>query len=288
MKILFLSKAAPDYQADMLFHGLRTLYGTDVVDAERRYFMYKGADTQSLYGRGFTLYGLLDEGQVDRDDIPAKIASRYYDLIIYGSIQRCYAYVPEVRAAYPPERIVFVDGEDQPLYLRDYAKAGHYFKRELHSPQPGLTPIQFAIPAEKIVTDAPKSGFMAPLDPMNLHTYIYNDEPTYYASYRSAMFGKTMKKAGWDCLRHYEIMSQLCIPYFENLEHCPPTIMQNLPKQELLLAKTVLDYDGFNYFQTNSGRDLYQMLLEKITQTLRDKLTTTALANYLLSHVARA
>jgi hypothetical protein len=29
------------------------------------------------------------------------------------------------------------------------------------------------------------------------------------------------KKGGWDCLRHYEIIGNGCMPYFENIEKCP-------------------------------------------------------------------
>ena len=43
-----------------------------------------------------------------------------------------------------------------------------------------------------------------------------------------------MKKGGWDCLRHYEIMMNGCIPIFEGLIDCPQLTLTTLPKSELL------------------------------------------------------
>ena len=67
MRILYISGGqGPDYMCDMLFHGLRRTLGTDVVDVNRLWYMYAHefregtADKSKLYGRGFTLYGLLE------------------------------------------------------------------------------------------------------------------------------------------------------------------------------------------------------------------------------------
>lgn len=286
MNLLYISKAdGADYQCDMAFHGLRSLFGPSVVDANRMAHMYQGADTRSLYGKGFTLYGLLEEGEVDRTDISAKIRNNAFDYVIYGSIHRSELYFPEVMESYPAKKIIFIDGEDQPLFLKDCTRHGWYFKRELYSPQAGCFPIQFAIPEQKISHEFTKTVFMAPLDPMDTRTYVYDDEKSYYESYAASLFAKTRKKAGWDCLRHYEIMANGCLPYFENLEFCPDTIMTGLPKEELLLAKSVLEYKGFNFFETSCGLDLWRRLMERVQGTLRAKLTTTALAKYILDTV---
>ena len=203
--------------------------------------MYVGADRAQMYGKGMTLYAELPDIEVDRIDIPRKIATRYFDLVIYGSIHRCHDYLHEVRSMYPPNRIVFIDGEDHPGYLQGLG--GPYFKRELHNPQPGVFPIQFAIPKEKILKSPPtKTRLMAPMDPLDKSTYIYNTEETYYAQYAECYYAATMKKAGWDCLRHYEILSQWCIPYFRCLEECPPSIMTHLPKAQLSVVTKMIEY----------------------------------------------
>lgn len=283
LKVLFISAASgPDYLCDCAFHGLRTLLGPDCVDDARLAYMYRGYETKNLYGKGFTLYGLLDEGSVDRTDTLAKIRKRYFDLIVFGSIHRDHRYLFDIMEHYRQNEIVFLDGEDQPLFLSDCVHHGMYFKRELYTPQYKVFPIQFGIPEEKLVGASRKSTFMAPLDPFNPRTYIYSDESAYYHDYQKSLFGKTMKKAGWDCMRHYEIMASECVPYFENIEYCPPTIMVDLPKEELVFAKTLVDYKGFNVFELSAGKELWSNLNERIQRVLREKLTTVALARYIL------
>lgn len=283
MKVLFISAGeGADYLCDMAFHGLRSLFGTDVVDVNRLWFMYKGADLRGMYGKGFTLYGLIEEGQVDRTDIAWKIANRFFDIVVFGSIHRYWEYLQEVLAAYPADQIVFLDGEDSPSFLKDFVDKGLYFKRELHSPQRNVFPIQFGIPEEKILGPMQKTAVVAPMDPFNPQTYIYEDEPAYYEQYRSAMFAKTMKKAGWDCLRHYEIMACGSIPWFLNLEHCPTSIMEDLPKEDLLLAKSLLEYQGLPIFLRTCGKELWLDLNSRIQKVLREKLTTEALAKRIL------
>ena len=160
MKILYISKGRkPDYQCDMLFHGLRTLLGPDVVDVSRIWFMYANSfgpgkhDLSECYGRGFTLYGLLpDDSHVDRTDIRKKIKNRYFDLIIYGSVHRDQSFLNKVRSIYPPSKIIFIDGEDGPGTASVLGQ-GIYFKRELVDAD--ALPIQFAIPKEKIVPEIP-------------------------------------------------------------------------------------------------------------------------------------
>lgn len=285
MKILFIPAVGNgDYQQDCLFHGLHSLLGPDCVDYDPLYYMYKGVNTASLYGKGFTLYGLLDN-IADRTDLDSKIRNHYFDYAIFGSVQRDHYHYGQIADFFPPQNIAFIDGEDGPLYMKDAADRGVYFKRELHSPKPGVFPIQFAIPEEKVITSHSKSAMLAPLDPMDTRTYIYNDEPSYYESYRSAMFGKTMKKAGWDCLRHYEILASMCLPYFQNIEHCPYTIMMEFPKQECAVINSLLEYQGFNIFERSSGRELWADLMQRCHEILMSKLTTKALATRFLDQM---
>src|ERR1700739_426631 len=106
MRVLYISGGqGPDYLCDMLFHGLRSELGDGVIDDVRLWYMYAnefGAgkkDRSQLYGRGFTLYGLLrSDSGIDRTDIESKIRSRFFDLVIYGSIHRCAHLLREVLA----------------------------------------------------------------------------------------------------------------------------------------------------------------------------------------------
>lgn len=292
MRVLFISAGqSPDYLCDMLFHGLRSELGADAVDVERSWYMYADEfgegrrDRSKLYGRGFTVFGLLpSDNDVDRTDIEQKIRTRYFDYIIYGSIHRCAKYIRDVMLAYPPERIVFVDGEDQPTIITQLQGRGIYFKRELETSTAGVLPIQFAIPEQRIGTvPQQKTKLQAFVDPRDPRTYIYHDEASYYGDYAQSYFGITMKKAGWDCLRHYEIMANGCIPWFLNLEQCPQLTMPFLPKFELITAKNLLETTGPEVFETATGLETWTVLQRRVETLLRRHCTTRALAQYVLT-----
>ena len=152
MKILFVTAAKGlDYLADCVFHGLVSS-GHQVVDS--RYLWYLSPITAEqkmrLYGRGFTISGLLpDRSSIDRSDLPRKIQDREFDVIVYGSIHRCADYLDLVIKTYPRNRIIFLDGEDEPIHsgtdtLVQLLDKGIYFKRELKDSR--TLPISFSFP----------------------------------------------------------------------------------------------------------------------------------------------
>lgn len=296
-RVLFVSGAGmPDYQCDMLMHGLRELLGADAVDVARIWYLYAGDfadgrnDLSALYGRGFSIYGLLgDDRDVDRSDIAAKIAARHFDLVVFGSVRRCLDHLDLVLAHYPPRAIAFVDGEDDQSVFAPLVGRGVYFKRELVTESPAVRPIHFAIPRSKIATEAvPKTRFHAEIDPDDRRTYVYTDEASYYRGYGQSFFGLTRRKAGWDCLRHYEIMANRCIPDFADIERCPPATMVPLPKYELWAARRELVGAGREAISSLEGRDRWEQLWRAIERVLHARLTTVALARYVLDSMAAA
>ena len=44
--------------------------------------------------------------------------------------------------------------------------------------------------------------------------YAYHDEAAYYAQYAGSFFAVTRAKAGFDSLRHYEILARGTMPFF--------------------------------------------------------------------------
>ncbi len=129
-----------------------------------------------------------------------------------------------------------------------------------------LHPITFSIPKNKIVLEIPnKTKFCSSLIPGKLETYIYQTEEDYYKEYQSSFFAITHKKGGWDCMRHYEIMANGCIPYFPGIEHCPPNTMALLPKDLII--------EGNKLYETKNTEGSLD-LIRKFLDFTRNNLTT--------------
>jgi len=252
MKILYISAVAKnslsDYMGDLTLHGLRELYGNEVVDYPGCWHLYtdevkkRNFDTNKLWGRGFTLNdSLSDYDLIDRNDIKEKIKLRYFDLIIYGSIRRSSHFIDEV--VNNNNKFIFIDGEDDTFIEDKYSNKSIYFKRELLKESSNIRPINFSIPKNKIIKEInlkPKN-LISPLIPGRLETYIYDNEEDYYEMYQDSVFAITTKKSGWDCLRHYEILMNGCIPFFLDIEKCPSKTLKKLPKD--LLIKILKKYE---------------------------------------------
>jgi hypothetical protein len=188
--VLFLADPGEDYVADTLFHGLRTLLGARAVDYPQRaplYTSYPPERRAQLYGRGFTVYGLLDDIRVDREDAPARAAAGEFDAVIIGAIWRDWHWWLDLHDRLPAGvRTAVVDGADVPwmypygptwwksprgwLLPRAHRRAT-YFKREW-TPATGwlrwwglvppaladglpLEPIAISLPAEKLAPEVP-------------------------------------------------------------------------------------------------------------------------------------
>lgn len=269
-----------DYQNDLVFHGLRELFGDDVVDSTQIISLYKEFEgkipSQHLWG-GMTAFWLIGDNNIDRTNIEEKIKDQYYDLIIYGTIKRCKDYYDLVSKHYPANKIILIDGNDEteldPLYKKHL-----YFKRELVENHKNLLPITFSIPSSKLTTQSiNKTQEYATCIPGQPETYIFKSEQPYYEDYQKSYYGVTMKKAGWDCMRHYEILGNNCIPYFIGLEDCPKNTLTNLPKELLLEAKDLAgNFDEQKYF----------LILNELFDYTKNNLTTQNVAKYVIERAS--
>ena len=237
-----------DFMSDLLLHGLRQLYGSEVIDYPGCWYMYSDEitnrkyDINKIWGKGFTINKTLNNyNSIDRTDIKKKIQEKYFDLVIYSSIRRSDQFLDDVIKY--NNKVIFIDGEDDNIIDERYTKSGLYFKRELLEKKNNVIPISFAIPKEKILKTINENpaNLLAPLVPGRLDTYIYDNEKTYYDMYSNSIFAITNKKLGWDCLRHYEILMNGCIPLFFNIKNCPKQTLTTLPKNKLINI-----YDKFN------------------------------------------
>jgi hypothetical protein len=274
MRILYISGAVgADYQCDICFHGLRSLLGPDCVDVQKLWFMY---DTSPQY-MFHTLYKKLPDIEVDRSDIEAKLQSQYFEAVVYGSVHRNRDYLDLIRAVYPRNKIAFIDGEDGPE-ISGQLGHGWYFKRELYEPHPDVRPIQFGVPKECIrqIDPSRKRVLMAHCDPRDRSTMVYYDSETrYYDQYSDAYFGFTMKKAGWDCMRHHEILAAGAVPYFADLDNCPSLTLSRFNRSVFSRARKIKD----NWGTGQNDDALWYLIAGQMESAL---LTTEDLAKLIL------
>ena len=139
------------------------------------------------------------------------------------------------------------------------------------------------MPEEKIHHSFPeKTDRLASIVPGNIQTYIYNTEIDYYNGYRKSYFGLTCRKAGWDCLRHYEILANRCIPYFYDLNVCPDLTMCQFPKDTI--KKTNQMFDSESPLAGTALEDQYLDYENDLYEYTKKNLTTKALISYILNH----
>jgi hypothetical protein len=129
------------------------------------------------------------------------------------------------------------DGEDDQYIDHSIANHGIYFKRELVKDHPGVLPISFGATKYAMAKSfMEKKRIFGTCVPGEASTYKwdFHTQKGYYKDYNSSFYGITRKKVGWDCNRHYEILASHCVPYFVDLEGCPPLTMTSFPKKQIL------------------------------------------------------
>lgn len=340
-KILFLStiqniqdySVVSDYQLDVLMHGMSQLPDVEVDCVPFPHWLYfdpgrTPEETRRIWGKGFTLYGNLIKNPEMKDpsETLKKFEEKYYDLVILGvhhttndSPRTNNAYLDKIRIHYPKKKIVVVDGWDRTEVNRYLAAGSQYFKRELIPENEDVArPIWFGIPKSLIQKKTPKGHAFAHIVPVNqswnsehIKTYIFDDELSYYDSYSHSWFAYTCKKGGWDCLRHHEILMCNCLPWFTDIEKCPPKTLYGYPKDLCIEAKkmtgvnpgTTIPYDPQveTYLGTTQliklgeergdidftkfSIDDYISLHTRFSEHMMKHLTTESIAKYLLEQV---
>lgn len=294
MKVLFVYNFVyPDYQADCIYHGLIDS-GLEVYEtANPHYMLTSFPDPKIIYGNGFTLFAKLSHiPKLENSDIIIEnIKSRFYDVVIYGCVyphdinpqRQCLDYLDYVKEYYPRNRVHFVDGgDDRRNYAYQYNlnEYGIVWKRELRDWDFG-NPISFAIPESQILKEKIKKEYVfspSLVKPSSDNSteslwsrahYRFDDEWEYYQEYAKSHYGHTCKKLGWDCMRHYEILANNCIPSFPNLEDCPPTTLANFPKWVILETNK---YSKYEYIHPQ-----YNELCEYLFEYTKKNLTTKKL-----------
>ena len=237
-RVLFITSAGEDYLQDQLLYGMRQLLGQRLVDWPRKDVMYAACTRPhgELYGRGFTMWKHLPEVELDRETIAADLAegrAEPGDVIVFGSVRR---QPDELRTWLARGRTApkaFVDGNDSRRLALPALGRGRYFKRERTYKRAFYTyPISFSIPAFKVREKLPvektrlfathvqcEEAYGHPFVRAHCRRdYAFLEEDSYREELATSYFAVTMKKAGWDCMRHYEIASNGCVPCFHRLD----------------------------------------------------------------------
>jgi hypothetical protein len=146
-------------------------------------------------------------------------------------------------------------------------------------------PITFSIPECKLVSEIPvKTKLFSTIIPGDVKTYIFKTEESYYNEYKTSIFAMTTKKGGWDCMRHYEVLANGCIPYFPSIEYCPNTILALLPK-ELIKEGNALYHKYKNMSMGDINMEKCNILIQKLLDFTRNNLTTKAVAKYFIDKI---
>jgi len=267
--------------------------------------LFKNGSMEQCFWGGMTSFYLLNKDYDERvfggvepgisreeatkyfDETIEKVKNQEFDLIIYGNFRRCTHLFSMVKEIYPKEKIALLDGNDDPD-ISDVVKEGYlYFKRELHDYHnlpSNIKPITFSYPEEKLgkinKNKTQKTGTVIPGDQSTYifrgNSFSFDMEKKYYKDYNKSYFGLTEKKAGWDCMRHYEIMGNYCLPYFPDLMYCPNSTLYNFPKKLIIEGNKLMDnFDEQEYFR----------ILDEMFEYFKNNLTTKAVAQDLINRI---
>ena len=289
-----------DYLDECVLIGLKELFGSQVVDVNKKFSLYTDYPDEMkyrLYGRGYTLTQNIEPHECDRDDIENKIRNKFYDYVVYAKIENCNDYFDLVYEHYPKNRIALLDGGDWMNIHPSVTYDTMFFKRECFLGMSNVNyskyfnnikPISFAFPTKRITRSQNKSKLLSTINPLDRTTYFDKDNPSeykfktekeYYEEYQSSRFAITCQKAGWDCLRHYEIIGNGCIPLFHRVENAPPGTISMLPRRLLLQIRTMWE-NNQDFLIEN-----YDEYFERLFHHFINNNTTIKLAEYFMKEM---
>lgn len=175
-----------------------------------------------------------------------------------------------------------------------------------------IHPISFSIPAELIGEQVPpKKKSFCRVIPGNKTTY-FDDEDAYYAELKESLFTVTYKKAGWDCMRHYEILAMGSLPLFLDISFLPneknrlspmPTmlalhpiklyeVINQFPHLQILAIRTphptglfLIEKLEFDFESELFDKQLYTALTMATMQYNRNVFSSSAMAKYMLQTI---
>ncbi|MBS1745643.1 MAG: glycosyltransferase family 1 protein [Bacteroidetes bacterium] len=176
-----------------------------------------------------------------------------------------------------------------------------YFRMPMHKigkvaiPK-NIKPVSFSIPEEKIIESLPGKHQLfashivdeevAEKYSGSKHQRLFDKEDEYYKDLQQSRFGITTKRAGWDCLRHYEIAANGAVICFKNLYEKPANCAPHgLEDGKNCIAYT--DYDNLMDKVCNMSEEAYNELLKNSLDWIKNR-TSSQKVSFLLKNFYEA
>ena len=239
MKIFIYNyRNAEDYLKDLVLNHLLHDNYEIYTNSFSAFAFDDFTNNKKLYGNGHTVYKKIPSSFKQRLKFIAPQDHKNYnfDYILFSEVRGLeqslnFGWCKEIFEKYKKENIIVLDGLDSTKIWENLAEKTTYYKRELVIETNSVKPISFSFPSfAKIPEITQKEIFLAPCDPRFApNSYKFLEEKMYYLQYMKSLFGTTIKKGGWDCMRHYEILACNALPYFPDIEDKPKNTMINWP-----------------------------------------------------------
>jgi len=242
-------------------------------------------DIQSTYGYYLEYYDFLNPNSVvflDGSDAPHLFGNSGF---FWRKLFLHLAPKPQHRFLYFKRELV----EEELNYSRFYKLLPKSVVK--HFPlNKNLRKISFSIPEEKIIKSPPQkikmftSHIVDEEIVKNMEggksTYLFTSEEEYYKDIQDSKYGITTKRAGWDCLRHYEIAANGAVLCFKDLDKKP----KYCAPHDLVIGHNCISYSSYDDLmnQINSiSEEKYCFLQEESLKWVKTK-TTVNMAKYIL------
>ena len=145
-RILFVDQQHPasvDYLSTLTLIGLKEILGSQCTPMFPVPWIYRDftGDVSSLYGKGFGTTRVLPpelRSLAEPQQDPLSPVTQEYDTVVVGSIARNFELAKSLLSQFPPERTIWIHGEDSPPLpdaMRAYRRSGaHLFIRSIDAP----------------------------------------------------------------------------------------------------------------------------------------------------------
>ncbi len=167
LKVLFVSTQDADYLGDAIYHGLIGLLGRkNVIDYPLKFRYHIPSDRYSYFSKMDSHPMCLFKDEFE-NELNEEILFDDFDIIIIGALRNDVRnIVLKVISEVPREKIVFIDGTDDPFVRSVYFKKIKYFKREcLYNNMTSFKYLMYWLTRRKIFYNFKQPLF--PLSPSN-------------------------------------------------------------------------------------------------------------------------